>query len=88
MLNKDDRFMRLIVFFDLPTKTKYDKKVYTVFRRYLLKDGFIWSDILQSHTNLIYKGLHGFVVCIFQNNNNCFPAFFSVFLTVPSPFRN
>jgi CRISPR-associated protein Cas2 len=41
MLNKDDRFMRLIVFFDLPTKTKYDKKVYTVFRRYLLKDGFI-----------------------------------------------
>ena len=41
MLNKDDRFMRLIVFFDLPTKTKHDKKVYTVFRRYLLKDGFI-----------------------------------------------
>jgi CRISPR-associated protein Cas2 len=41
MLNKDKRFMRLIVFFDLPTKTKHDKKVYTVFRRYLLKDGFI-----------------------------------------------
>lgn len=41
MSNKNDRFMRLIVFFDLPTKTKHDKKVYTVFRRYLLKDGFI-----------------------------------------------
>lgn len=41
MLNKNDRFMRLIVFFDLPTKTKHDKKVYTVFRQYLLKDGFI-----------------------------------------------
>ncbi|BAS68108.1 MAG: CRISPR-associated endonuclease Cas2 [Gammaproteobacteria bacterium] len=41
MLNKNDRFMRLIVFFDLPTKTKQDKRVYTVFRRYLLKDGFI-----------------------------------------------
>lgn len=33
--------MRLIVFFDLPTKTKHDKRTYTVFRRCLLKDGFI-----------------------------------------------
>lgn len=41
MLNDNDRYMRLIVFFDLPTKTKSDKQVYTVFRRYLLKDGFI-----------------------------------------------
>lgn len=41
MSDKNDRFMRLIVFFDLPTKTKRDKKAYTVFRRYLLKDGFV-----------------------------------------------
>lgn len=41
MPNDNNRFMRLIVFFDLPTKTKHDKRVYTVFRRFLLKDGFI-----------------------------------------------
>ncbi len=36
--------MRLIVFFDLPTTTKARKKAYTVFRRFLLKDGY---DMLQ-----------------------------------------
>ena len=32
--------MWLIVFFDLPTKTKTDRKNYTRFRKNLLKDGF------------------------------------------------
>lgn len=41
MPDVDNRFMRLIVFFDLPSKTKHEKKVYTIFRRYLLQDGFI-----------------------------------------------
>lgn len=34
------RFMRLLVFFDLPTVTKADKKAYTLFRRFLIKDGY------------------------------------------------
>lgn len=34
------RFMRLIVFFDLPTLTKEDKRAYTIFRRFLLNDGY------------------------------------------------
>ncbi|MEN9852378.1 MAG: hypothetical protein RI996_321 [Candidatus Parcubacteria bacterium] len=34
------RFMRMMVMFDLPTETKTDKKNYTEFRRFLLKDGF------------------------------------------------
>jgi CRISPR-associated protein Cas2 len=34
------RLMRLIVFFDLPVKTKRDKRHYTEFRRFLLKDGY------------------------------------------------
>lgn len=38
------RFMRLIVFFDLPTKTKAEKRAYTLFRRFLLNDGY---DMLQ-----------------------------------------
>lgn len=32
--------MRLIVFFDLPTQTKAEKRAYTVFRRFLLNDGY------------------------------------------------
>jgi len=34
------RFMRLLVFFDLPTKTRQDKRAYTLFRRFLLQDGY------------------------------------------------
>lgn len=32
--------MRLLVFFDLPTKSKDDKKAYTKFRKTLLENGF------------------------------------------------
>lgn len=32
--------MRLLVFFDLPTLTKADKKAYTLFRRFLIQDGY------------------------------------------------
>ena len=37
----ESKYMWLFVFFDLPTKTKADKKKYTKFRRFLLQDGFI-----------------------------------------------
>ncbi|KXS55426.1 MAG: CRISPR-associated protein Cas2 [Marinobacter sp. T13-3] len=40
------RFMRLIVFFDLPVTTPEKKRAYIEFRRFLLKDGFVmlqWS---------------------------------------------
>ena len=36
--------MRLMVFFDLPTVSRADKRAYTVFRRFLLQDGY---DMLQ-----------------------------------------
>lgn len=35
------RFMRMIVFFDLPTDTEADKREYRKFRRALIKNGFI-----------------------------------------------
>jgi len=38
------RFMRILVFFDLPTTTKEDKRAYVLFRRFLLNDGY---DMLQ-----------------------------------------
>lgn len=34
------RYMRLLVFFDLPTVTKQEKRAYTLFRRFLLQDGY------------------------------------------------
>lgn len=34
------RIMRILVFFDLPTDTKKEKKAYIDFRKVLIKDGF------------------------------------------------
>lgn len=34
------RIMWVLVFFDLPTETKKDRKIYTDFRNKLIKDGF------------------------------------------------
>lgn len=40
-MSKDTRrFMRLLVFFDLPTLTKADKRAYVMFRRFLIQDGY------------------------------------------------
>ena len=35
------RFMRVIVFFDLPTVTMEERREYEKFRKYLVKSGFI-----------------------------------------------
>ena len=35
-----NRAMRIIVFFDLPTNTKPERKHYAVFRKFLIKHGF------------------------------------------------
>lgn len=35
-----NRFMRIIVFFDLPVKTKANRREATRFRNYLLNDGY------------------------------------------------
>lgn len=37
------RYMRLIIFFDLPTSTKKDRKNYTKFRTYLINEGFVMT---------------------------------------------
>ncbi|MCX4286723.1 MAG: CRISPR-associated endonuclease Cas2 [Clostridia bacterium] len=34
------RFMRILVFFDLPTETNADKTAYRQFRNFLIKEGF------------------------------------------------
>ena len=35
-----NKFMRIIVFFDLPVVKKKERKVYAQFRRFLLNDGY------------------------------------------------
>ena len=35
------RFMRVIIFFDLPMLTKRDVRQYTTFRKYLITQGFV-----------------------------------------------
>lgn len=39
--NMSYRFMRVIVFFDLPMETNQERKEYTKFRKYLIKSGFL-----------------------------------------------
>lgn len=36
-----DRFMRVIVFFDLPNVSSHDKRNYLKFRKFLINEGFI-----------------------------------------------
>jgi len=36
----ENRFMRIVVMFDLPTETKESKKNYGQFRNFLLRDGY------------------------------------------------
>ncbi len=35
------RFMRIIVFFDLPVQTGKERRIYTLFRKWLIKNGYI-----------------------------------------------
>lgn len=49
------RFMRVIVFFDLPTLTVEDKKEYLKFRKFLLREGFIMMQE-SVYTKLVLNG--------------------------------
>ncbi|MGI5970779.1 MAG: CRISPR-associated endonuclease Cas2 [Oscillospiraceae bacterium] len=35
-----NKFMRILVFFDLPVKTKAERRTYSQFRNFLIKDGY------------------------------------------------
>lgn len=35
-----NKFMRMIVFFDIPVKTKRQRRIATCFRNFLIKDGY------------------------------------------------
>src|SRR5699024_3557867 len=52
------RYMRLIVFFDLPVMTTKERREYTRFRKFLLKDGYtmmqysVYSRICNGQANV------------------------------------
>ena len=62
-------FMRLILFFDLPMVTNSDKKTYTSFRKYLIKNGYMMiqfsvyckifnnRDAATNHINILRKNI-------------------------------
>lgn len=50
--------MRILIFFDLPVETVENRKRYRIFRKFLIKEGYImlqesvYSKLLLNHTNL------------------------------------
>lgn len=54
-----ERFMRVIVFFDLPVTTAENRKSYRTFRKFLIKEGYlmmqesVYSKLVINQTNLI-----------------------------------
>jgi CRISPR-associated protein Cas2 len=63
------KFMRILVFFDLPVKTKAERKTYSRFRSFLIKDGYHMlqyslyartcngADAVEKHKKRIYANL-------------------------------
>ncbi len=45
MPKEEVRYMRLMVFFDLPVKTKLERKDANLFRKFLQADGYDWIGI-------------------------------------------
>ena len=71
MSKETRRFMRLLVFFDLPTLTKADKRAYVVFRRFLIQDGY---DMLQwSVYGRVANGFDGLQVHLKRLSGNLPP---------------
>lgn len=57
LYNRQEKFMRIIVFFDLPVGTKRERKYATRFRNDLLNDGYYMMQF--SVYSRIVKGLAG-----------------------------
>lgn len=59
------RFMRMMLFFDLPIETPQQRREYSKFRKYLIKNGFMMMQesvyckiaLNQTAVNSIYNGL-------------------------------
>lgn len=56
------RYMRLLVFFDLPVETAAQRKDYRLFRKHLIKDGFLMLQESVYAKLVINEGAAGAVV--------------------------
>ena len=65
------RFMRIIVFFDLPTLTLEDRKEYRKFRKKLIKTGFIMmQESVYCKLLLNQSGLEGLIKNLREDKPN------------------
>lgn len=62
------RFMRAIVFFDLPTETSEDRRNYTRFRKVLIKNGFVMLQESVYTRMLITPSVGDSVIKIIRSN--------------------
>ena len=62
------RFMRTIVFFDLPMETAEDKREYRKFRQFLIKNGFVMMQKSVSCRMLINAAAEPFVLETIRKN--------------------
>ena len=62
------RFMRILVFFDLPTMTDKDKREYRRFRKILIKNGFVMMQESVYTRMVINKTVEKSVVDMLKRN--------------------
>lgn len=62
------RFMRMMVFFDLPTETAEDRRNYRLFRKTLINNGFIMMQESVYCKLLINRTAEGYVRQIIRKN--------------------
>ena len=62
------RFMRIIVFFDLPVETNEDKRNYRKFRKALIKNGFIMMQESVYSKLMTSPSVENSVNTLIQNN--------------------
>lgn len=68
MTGKEIRYMRLLVFFDLPVQTAKQRKEYRLFRKFLLKDGYLQLQESVYAKLVINDGVAGLAVSRLKKN--------------------
>lgn len=62
------RFMRIVVFFDLPTLTDKDKRQYRKFRKLLIKNGFVMMQESVYTRMVLNQTVQNSVISILKKN--------------------
>lgn len=68
MTGKEVRYMRILVFFDLPVRTARQRKDYRLFRKFLLSDGYLQLQESVYSKLVINDGVAGYAVDRLRRN--------------------